>query len=515
MQLMVLKSNALIEQDIEQQRLLKDFLLKNEQTLKDYPNLYPKFVDGVYVLAFKPKDTEDLISILKKLHLQKDMAIENIIKYGYEDEMEYILNSLGFKIKSDKKIVVSQWVIKQAKYFEYLYSVNKECFIRLRNKSTGQYRAYRIEHLQDPYRLQAILNSSYFNNMNDMMYSLNLYNNMYKANEESLFSLQNIAIDLDFDTEKYTKKQVLNKLEKEFGVTIPVPNVIEHSHRIRLMYSIEDVAVTKKSLKVYKCIGDEIARRIKQEIGIEGSIQGQSATTFGRILNSINTKDNSKVEVILKNMSVYKMRDMQMQLLEKPDWFKVTTNKNVSYIHNDYGFCLGRLEDLRKIQKIRQEGYRENLAFLYRNYCYLAGYSEDETFNMLVEFNNNFDNPLPINHLDGDTKHLSRKQYKFRKDTFLEKLDITPEEEKILDLTKAVSSVEIRRRKITKQKENYYKELKDKGKQTRNEKVDEKKEKIKDLALQGLKTKDIALQLGFGESTVRRYISNLKKEGLI
>ena len=468
-QLMVLKSNAFVEQNIEQERLLEEFLLKNQQTLKDYPNLYPKFIDNKYVLAFKPYDFEALITVLKKLNLSKDMVIENVIKYGYENEMEYILNSLGFKMKSDNKIKVSQWIIKQAKYFEYLYSVNKECFIRLRNKSTGQYRAYRIEHLQDPYRLQAILKSSYFNNMNDMMYSLNLYNNMYKANEESLFSLQNIAVDLDFDTEKYTKRQVLNKLEKEFGVTIPIPNLIEHSHRIRLMYSIEDVAVTKKSLKVYKCIGDEIAKRIK-EIGIEGSVNGQSATTFGRILNSVNTKDNSKVEVILKNIRVYKMKDMQMQLLDKPDWLKVVERTNINqdkktyHIWNTYSLNMGRLEDLRKIQKIRQDGYKEILTYLYRNYCYLAGYSEEETFNMLIEFNNNFDNPRPLNKLDGDTKHLARKQYIHRSSSILEILDIEPKDEKNLNLTVTESAVEKRRRKITKQKEQYYQEIKKQGK---------------------------------------------------
>lgn len=53
---------------------------------------------------------------------------------------------------------------------------------------------------------------------------------------------------------------------------------------------------------------------------------------------------------------------------------------------------MGRLEDLRLIQNIRQDGY-----------------SEEETFNMLIEFNNDFDNPRPLNKLDGDTKHLARK----------------------------------------------------------------------------------------------------------
>lgn len=215
------------------------------------------------------------------------------------------------------------------------------------------------------------------------------------------------------------------------------------------------------------------------------------------------------------------MKDMQMQLLDKPDWLKVVERTNINqdkktyHIWNTYSLNMGRLEDLRKIQKIRQDGYKEILTYLYRNYCYLAGYSEEETFNMLIEFNNNFDNPRPLNKLDGDTKHLARKQYIHRSSSILEILDIEPKDEKNLNLTVTESAVEKRRRKITKQKEQYYQEIKKQGKCTRNEKVDKNKEKIKDLRLKGLKIKDIVSQTGFGESTVKRYISNLKKEGLI
>ena len=49
-----------------------------------------------------------------------------------------------------------------------------------------------------------------------MMYSINCFNNMYNATEESLFSLQNIAIDVDFDTNKYSINKVLKDIKNVF-----------------------------------------------------------------------------------------------------------------------------------------------------------------------------------------------------------------------------------------------------------------------------------------------------------
>ena len=132
--------------------------------------------------------------------------------------------------------------------------MNRECYVRLRNKNTGQYRSYSVETLKEPYRLQAILKSNYFTDNTDMMYSLNCYNNMYKATEESLFSLQNIAIDVDFDTSKYTINKALKEIKKEMGNNIPIATIIETGHRIRLIYTIQDVPATKKSIKVYNFV---------------------------------------------------------------------------------------------------------------------------------------------------------------------------------------------------------------------------------------------------------------------
>lgn len=515
-----------------------EYYNRHKDKLEKYKNTVIEFdvSNNTYFIKYKPRDLESLIDDLKSLRLTKDMAILNINKYGYIEEQDYILECLGFSKKS--KIKVTKDIEKQAQYFSFLFQMNvdKDCFVRFRNNSTGETRAYNIKHLTDKYRLQAILKSKYFTNTNNMMYSLNCFNNMYKANEESLFSLQNIAIDLDFDTNKYTKKEVLAKLDAEVGLTIPLPNLIEHSNRIRLIYSIEDVSVTKKSLNLYKKIGQNIVDRVK-DLGIEGSISLQPSTTYARFLGTKNTKNNSKVQIKVLNLKKYKLREMQSILLPKPEWaitiekankkdckvtqeevFNEFKNKNkskVRYIHNLYSLNMGRLEDLRRIQTIRQDGYKEILTYLYRNYCYLAGYSEEETFKMLIEFNNNFDNPRPLNKLDGDTKHLSRKQYIHKNTTILNLLDISLKEQERLNLVVTIQYAEKKRRKLEKQKETYRENKKAQGEKLREEEVKEKMGKIKDLREKGLSVKTIAKQLEMGESTVKRYISKLKKECLL
>ena len=515
-----------------------EYYNEHKDSLEKYKNTVITFdvSSNKYFMKYEPRDVEALIDDLKSLRLSREMAIVNISRYGYVEEQDYILEALGFSKKF--KVKVTKDIEKQAQYFSFLFQTDKDCFVRFRNNSTGETRAYNIKHLVDPYRLQAILKSKYFTNTNDLMYSLNCFNNMYISNEDSLFSLQNIAIDLDFDTTKYTKKEVLAKLDAQVGITIPLPNLVEHSNRIRLIYTVEDVAVTKKSLNLYKRIGQDIVDRVK-ELGIEGSITLQPSTTYARFLGTKNTKNNSKVQIKAYNLKKYKLRDMQSILLPKPEWAisiekankkdcavtqeevfnefkkKNKTKAKVSYIHNLYTLNMGRLEDLKRIQTIRQDGYKEILTYLYRNYCYLAGYNEEETFKMLIEFNNGFDNPRPLNKLDGDTKHLSRKQYTHRNETILKLLDISLKEQERLNLVVTIEYREKKRRKLEKLKEAYREEQQRKGIKSRKETNEDKKAKIKDLRLKGLKLKAIAEQLEIGESTVKRYISELKKEGLI
>lgn len=508
-QALLYKTNVLVKDEN-----LSQFKQDHRETLNKYPNLQPELnqATGEFYLKYTIYDVENLIQELSGLGLTKEMAIVNIKKYGYQVESEYILNALGFEYKSKNKIKVSKHVRKQAELFDFLFNINKECYIRLRNKSTGQYRSYAIETLKEPYRLQAILKSHYFSNNVDMMYSLNCYNNMYTATENSLFSLQNIAIDIDFDTDKYTLNKALELVKAEMGCNIPIATIIETGHRIRLLYTLQDVPVTKKSLKVYTLVASAIADKLK-ELGATP----QAATTFGRIEGSINSKNGATISNMIFNHIVYTLRQLQNELL--PPWQKAIDKANkagkVVKIRNTYTLNLDRLHDLEKIQTIREKDCRELLCYLYRNYCLLSNMTHDEAYKATLRFNSHFKVPLKENELDSDTKALNRKQYLHKSITILKLLDISPKEEEQIHLTNIMSTKEYNRRDRVYQKNKYQEKLKQDGKITEKEMISQRRLKIKDLLVEGLKQKDICSQLDISKDTYIRDRKYLKEQGLI
>lgn len=468
---------------------------------------------------FYIRDTEHLIDVLRSIMpISKDIALLNIKKYGYEVEQDYILNSLGFSTNKKSKLKIKKEIEKQAEIFNLIFSVYRECYMRLRNKSTGEYRAYNVQALQDPYRLQAIINSKYFSNTIDLMYSLNCYNNMYTCNQNTLFSLQNFALDVDFPTSKYTIKQVKNTLKNLWDSgAIPTPNLVEYGHRIRLIYSVEDVAIKKGSKKAINLI-KKVAETINNKIPLDLNSSVQALTTYGRINGSINSRDNSKIKIDVLNPKKYVLRDLQNTLLEEPTWKKklkkANRNSKIVSFKNTYTLNLARVRDLEKIQSIRGEGYRELLCYLYRNYLLLLNIDNAEVWEKLKLFNNNFKEPLKENVLDGDTKHLNRKQYLHKSETILELLDITEEEEEKLNLETICSIKEYNRRQNISRKNRYMENLQEQGKLTRAEQNNLIRAKIKSLLDEGLIQKDIALQLNVSLKTVKRHIKYLKNKNV-
>ena len=115
--------------------------------------------------------------------------------------------------------------------------------------------------------------------------------------------------------------------------------------------------------------------------------------------------------------------------------------------------------------------------------------------------------------------------------TILNILDISHKEEEELHLKSIMSKYEYKRRdrvyqkatytgekaeyKREKRKQLYQEQLKADGKQTEKDKISCRREKIKDLLDQGLKQKDICMQLDISKRTCLYDIKYLKEHGLI
>lgn len=482
---------------------------------------------------FVIRDTEHLIDVLKSIMpIKKDIAILNIQKYGYSLEQDYILESLGFKVNENKKIKVSKDIKEMCTLFNFYFKTERNCFIKFRNKETGEQRFLPVDVAQDPYRLQATL-KKHFSNWNDFMFSLNLYNNMYKANTESLFNIQSFALDVDFKPQDYSLNGALQVIKDLYTSNdLLRPNIIEYGHRIRLIYLLEEVGIRKgttRALNLIKKVADTVNTMLPKDL----NSKVQPLTSYARNINSINTRNNSKIKMEIVKKERYVLRELEKELLEplknKPKQYR-KRDTNVLEISNSYSLNLDRLEDFERIQTIREEEYRSTLCYLYRNYCLLAGYSPQESLDKMLEFNSRFSNPLRENLIDGDTKHLNRKQYLHKNETLIKLLDLEPEDEIALNLKTIKSNSTKKRNKSIRNKADYeknkevikekrnnrYKEnLKNNGKLTREEENQIKREKIKDLLGEGLSQRKIALQLDISVSAVNKHITYLKEEGLL
>lgn len=488
-----------------------------------------KKLNNTNVYKFIIKDTEHLVDVLKSLRLSKDMAIFNIQKYGYILEQDYILESLGYQIKENKKLKVSKEIKEMCTLFNFYFKTERNCFIKFFNKETKEQRFLSVEVAQDPYRLQATL-KKHFSNNRDFMFSLNLYNNMYKANTESLFNIQSFALDVDFKPGEYSLNGALQLIKNLYTENLFLkPNIIEYGNRIRLIYLLEEVGVRKSTTRALNLI-KKVANKINTMLPTDLNSKVQPLTTYARVPNSINTRNNSKIKMEIVKKERYVLRDLEKELLEplknKPKQYK-KLDKNILKISNIYSINLDRIEDFERIQTIREENYRGILCYLYRNYCLLAGYGTEESLNKMLAFNKNFKNPLRENLIDGDTKHLNRKQYIHKNETLITLLDITPEEEVTLNLKSIKSNFIKRENKRIRDKE-YYKEnkeelnfnkkkkyedkLKREGKLSKEQQKEEMKEKIKSLLEEGFIQKDIAKQLSIGIATVKRYVKKIKEE---
>ena len=89
---------------------------------------------------------------------------------------------------------------------------NDECFVRALNKQTGKNKAYPINSLKEPMKLNQILNSL---GKEDVFLSLNPFRTMAKSTRDNLFCINAIAVDIDYKQIKRLKELLDRKFLKD------------------------------------------------------------------------------------------------------------------------------------------------------------------------------------------------------------------------------------------------------------------------------------------------------------
>ena len=180
--------------------------------------------------------------------------------------------------------------------------------------------------------------------------------------------------------------------------------------------------------------------------------------------------------------------------------------------------------DFEKIQShlnsIGVTELRSRLCFLYRNYIliknkYQNGELKSEDYELakeeMLKFNNNFNEPLRGHIIESATRVVNYRQYLYKNETLIDFLELDYELCERLGL----QSIYKTKTKEEIDKDYYKKKLKLEGKVSEKEKLSQRRAKIKDLLAEGLKQKDICLQLNISKDTYIRDRKYLKEQGLI
>ena len=437
---------------------------------------------------------------------------------------------------------------KCSELLQYIYVNDDECFVRALNKQTGKNKAYPINSLKEPMKLNQILNSL---GKEDVFLSLNPFRTMAKSTRDNLFCINAIAVDIDYKQIKRLKElepyQVIKLLEMDFfDIRIPTPNFIEYGNQVRLIYSVETCYIPKfrdNVVTLARRISDIFSHELK-EYGAEK----QNLETYFRIPGSINTKNGAEVKVFVYDDAVrYTLNELQeLWLDELPKWYKkrkgrVQAPRKVVKLHNVYSLNCNRLIDFEKIQSylnsIGVTDLRARLCFQYRNYTliklkYQNGELKQEDYDFakeeMLKFNRKFNYPLRERVIESATRVVNYRQYLYKNETILKffneessiELDYELCEELGLEsIYKIKTRKEIEKdyykRNSDDKKKKYQEKLRADGKVSEKEKLAQRREKIKALLEQGFKQKDICLLLNISKPTYVRDRNYLKEQGLI
>ena len=339
---------------------------------------------------------------------------------------------------------------------------------------------------------------------------------------EYLKELKAQFIDLDIYKTKFTKEQILMQLEYDyFNKSIPRPNLIIDSGRgLYLIWLLN--AVPSKALPLWKAIEEYLYKELKQ---FGADRQALDPTRVLRVPGSINSKSNSTVKIIEEYDYIYDLREIQSEYLPELEEKKVKKKgrpRKTVFIHRERSLYYARIQDITKLCELRGydlRGNREFILFLYRYYlCYFLEDTK-KALEDVLELNRQFISPLRETEVIRATRsaekvYLSKdKDYKYKNETLIDKLDITEHEETYM-LT-IISKREYRRRENIRVKKAYREKLKLEGKLTKKEELEQIRAKIKTLRAKGLSNKEISEQLDIPIKTLERHITYMRKNGLL
>ena len=333
-----------------------------------------------------------------------------------------------------------------------------------------------------------------------------------KRNCDNVSKINKLYIDLDCYTTSFSKDDVVFALQENI-FEIPIPSeIIDSGRGLYLKWNI--IPVDRSYLKLWYQIETYLADTL-QDLGADKKCCEPARIL--RIEGTLNSKTNTKVQVIFASNKIYDLDEDSFNLPTiKPKINPVKSKTTINPKAN--GFTLhtlnyARIKDLEKLCELRNwnlTGHREVICFLYR---YIQNYfikDPSEALKRTLELNSKFNQPLSQKEVikttkSAETRYLNgledQSKKMFTNEYIISALGITMEEQYYLKTI--ISKRELYDRW------NMKKNMMRRNKVGLTKKQQEQKNKIiqiKDLLRQGLNLTQISNELNLSKQLINYLI---------
>ena len=323
-----------------------------------------------------------------------------------------------------------------------------------------------------------------------------------------------------------TPEQILAWLETEyFNQSVPVPNYILFSGRgLSIVWLIEPEP--KDMFPTWSLVQQYILNALK-EMGADPKAIDPSRVM--RVADTINSKNKTVTHLKIYSSTKYGLKeiieyipDNMLPKPDKPQRKPMTSDrkKTIVSIMNERTLLYARMNDLVTLQSLRKDctGSREFMCFLYRYWLMCFCSDPEQALQETIEFNNDFIDPLSQDEVMSATKSAEKAYnekienkpkgtfqwggYRYRNDTLISKLDITPEEQKHL------KTIIGKNEKSRRDNESKKAKRRNENGLTQNQQARTDRDKaVFNLHSQGMRQKDIATSLNVSVKTISRILN--------
>lgn len=345
------------------------------------------------------------------------------------------------------------------------------------------------------------------------------------------------ALYIDIDLKYYYKAETVYMLyEKALREEIPEPSMVVDSGRgLHIYWRIEDAPYG--ALWTWQELEDFLYKKLEH---LGADIKATEGARLLRLPNTYNSRSNSECKILIEKDITYSMFDLREKYLKykskayqlelhQVKEFKDNKKSVVSPLFNSYSLHSYRVEDLKTLCKLRNYDVEGHRNFILHCYAYWIGIyirDDEELEKQVIEFNNAFKKPLKENEVKAIlrcipkaiNKFLDYQQrlkeglvakvtkgmnerggYWYKNETLIDRLEITPEEQKkmktIIGTSEKYERKNVKRRASRRNEE---------GLTDKQQELKELKEKILELRDKGLSMQKIADELKTSKAKVVR-----------